>query len=605
MTRVPVDSRRDRSTLMRLLYRYAQPHSKLLAAALVLSAASQIFSLLDPLIVRLVIDRYATRHGQYSQTQFLRGAGLLLLAAAGVALLARAARSLQDYFVTAALQRTGAALYADGIRHVLELPFREFEDRRSGETLSQLQKVRSDVERLIPAIINVVFVSSIGVLFVTLYAVRVHWSIAPAFLLAAPLLALSSGVLSRRIRHMQRRIFAESNALAGATTESLRNIELVKSLGLVDREVKRLNRVTEKLRQLELGKLKYTRRLTFLQGAVVNGLRGGILCLLLYLVFSQHITLGQMFALAVYSFSIFTPLQGLGNVLALYRESEVSLGNFQSLLTYPRPHSPMPVERVGNLMTLQCEGVSFRYGHGPVLALDGVDFSAARGDTIALVGPSGAGKSTLVKLLVGLYAPQAGEIRYNGITSARADLDRVREGVGIVTQDTQLFAGSLRENLLFANPQGTDADCREALQQAGFGSLLSRANTSLDARVGEAGLKLSGGEKQRLAIARALLRHPQLLLFDEATSSLDSLSEEEIGQTVRALARNGSAITILIAHRLSTVRHADRIYVLERGRIVDSGRHAELLSRQGLYAAMWRLQAGRLESATAAKAAGV
>ena len=589
---------------MRVLYRYARPYSKLFAAAFLLAAASQIFSLLDPLIVRLVIDRYATRQGQYSPMQSMRGAGLLLLAAAGAAILARAARSFQDYYVTATVQRLGAAIYLDGIRHALELPFREFEDRRSGETLSQLQKVRSDVERLLPAIINVVFVSSIGVLFVTLYAVRVHWSIAPAFLIAAPLLGLSSGVLSRRIKNMQKAIFSESNALAGATTESLRNIEVVKSLGLVEREVERLNRVTEKLLQLELGKLKYARRLTFMQGAVVNGLRGGILFLLLYLVFRQHITLGQMFALVVYSFSIFTPLQGLGNVLTLYRESEVSLGNFQKLLTHPRVRPPVPQERPGDLLTLQSERVSFRYGDSAVLALDGVDFVAARGDTIALVGPSGAGKSTLMKLLVGLYLPQTGEILYNGISLERLDLDRLRQKIGIVTQDTQLFAGSLRENLLFANSHATDADCRQVLRQASATTLLERGGRGLDTPIGEGGMKLSGGEKQRLAIARALLRSPDLLLFDEATSSLDSLAEEEISRTLREVSRHREAITILIAHRLSTVMHASRIYVLERGRIVESGRHEQLLIHEGLYAAMWRLQAGGRETVAAATAVG-
>src|SRR5271157_404152 len=243
-------------------------------------------------------------------------------------------------------------------------------------------------------------------------------------------------------------------------------------------------------------------------------------------------------------------------------------------------------------MALQFDKVSFQHQSSTALALDEIGFSAARGDTIAFVGPSGAGKSTLVKLLVGLYAPKAGEILYNGIPSQRVDLDLLREKIGFVTQDTQLFSGSIRENLLFVNPAATDQECMEVLQQAAAHSLLSRADRGLDTLIGEGGVKVSGGEKQRLSIARALLRRPQLLVFDEATSSLDSLTEEEISQTIRDVAASRDAITCLIAHRLSTVLHADRIYVLERGRIVEFGRHAELLANRGLYYAMWRQQVG-------------
>ena len=208
------------------------------------------------------------------------------------------------------------------------------------------------------------------------------------------------------------------------------------------------------------------------------------------------------------------------------------------------------------------------------------------------MGPSGAGKTTLVKLLVGLYTPQSGRILYNGEPSTEIDLERLRERIGFVTQDTQLFSGTIRENLLFVSPGATDADCLEVLHQAACESLLVRADMGLDTLIGEGGVKASGGEKQRLSIARALLRRPQLLLFDEATSSLDSLTEEGVTETIRTVAANRDLITLMIAHRLSTVFHADRIYVLEQGRIVESGRHHELLEGKGLYYAMWRQQIG-------------
>jgi ATP-binding cassette, subfamily B, bacterial len=585
-----------RSSPMKLLYRYAREYWKLVVVALLLAATNQIFSLLDPLIFRHIIDGYATKYHQYTQPQFIRGAGLLLLAAVGVAFVSRVAKNFQDYFTNVIVQRLGAKMYSDGIRHSLDLPYQVFEDQRSGETLGKLQKVRSDVERFITAAINVLFISLVGIVFVMFYAARVHWSIAPVFLITIPLLGIVSSVLSRKIKKIQKTIVRETTALAGSTTESLRNIELVKSLGLANQEVVRLNATTGKILQLELKKVKYLRSLSFIQGTAVNALRTSILGLMLYLIFRQQITIGQFFSLWIYSFYIFGPLQELGNVINIYRETEVSLQNFQQILDTPRDPKPASPEPVDELMTLQFDDVRFQHQTSAALALDGISFSAARGDTIAFVGPSGAGKSTLVKLLVGLYAPKSGDILYNGIPSNSVDLDRLREKIGFVTQDTQLFSGSIRENLLFVNPHATDEECMEVLRQAATHSLLERADRGLDTLIGEGGVKVSGGEKQRLSIARALLRHPQLLVFDEATSSLDSLTEEEISRTIREVATNQEAITILIAHRLSTVMHADRIYVLERGHIVEHGHHSELLDQKGLYYAMWRQQVGEREA---------
>jgi ATP-binding cassette subfamily B protein len=584
---------------MNLLYRYSKQYWTLFIVALLLAATNQIFSLLDPLIFRHVIDNYATKYHDYTQGQFIRGAGLLLLAAMGVAFVSRVAKNFQDYFTNVIVQRLGAKMYSDGIRHSLDLPYQVFEDQRSGETLGKLQKVRSDVERFITAAINVLFISVVGIVFVMVYAFRVHWSIAPAFLVTVPLLGIISSVLSRKIKKIQKTIVAETTALAGSTTESLRNIELVKSLGLAHQEVVRLNGVTEKILKLELKKVKYLRSLSFVQGTAVNALRTSILFLMLYLIFRQEITIGQFFSLMIYSFFIFTPLQELGNVINIYRETEVSLANFQQILDTPRDPKPDNPEPVDELMTLQFERVSFQHQSSALPALNEISFSAARGDTIAFVGPSGAGKSTLVKLLVGLYATKDGTILYNGIPSSRVDLDLLREKIGFVTQDTQLFSGSIRENLLFVNPTATDAECMQVLEQAAAHSLLSRADRGLDTLIGEGGVKVSGGEKQRLSIARALLRHPQLLVFDEATSSLDSLTEEEISRTIREVAANQEAITILIAHRLSTIMHADCIFVLERGRIVEFGGHAELLDQKGLYYAMWRQQVGEREAIAA------
>lgn len=577
---------------MRILGRYLQHYWKLVATALVLAAVNQVFSLLDPLIFRHIIDSYATRYREYSSAQFLRGVSLLLGAAVGVALVSRIAKNFQDYFVNLITQQVGARIYADGVRHSLELSYAQFEDQRSGETLGKLQKVRSDVEKFISLAVNMVFTTLIGVAFVTVYALRVHWSIAPAYLATVPLLGGLSSILSRKIKTVQKQIVRETTALAGATTESLRNIELVKSLGLARQEIARLNGTTAAILKLELKKVRYLRSLSFVQGSCVNLLRTSILFLMLYLIFTQRITVGQFFSLFIYSFFIFGPLQELGNVINVYRETEVSLQNFEAILAMPPEPRPERPVSVGSLETLTFDNVSFQHQSASVPALREISFRVARGETIAFVGPSGAGKTTLVKLLVGLYRPQSGHIYYNGTAEDEIAIEEVRERTGFVTQDAQLFSGTIRENLRFVRPEATDAECLEVLGQAAVETLLGRADRGLDTVIGEGGVKVSGGEKQRLSIARALLRRPQLLVFDEATSSLDSLTEEEISQTIREVAVSRDAITCLIAHRLSTVLHADRIYVLERGRIVEFGRHAELLANKGLYYAMWRQQVG-------------
>jgi ATP-binding cassette subfamily B protein len=442
----------------------------------------------------------------------------------------------------------------------------------------------------------VLFTSLIGIIFVMVYAINVYWLIAPVYFSMVPILGILSSVLSKKIKVIQKTIVAETTALAGATTESLRNIELVKSLGLAQQETQRLNNTTEKILKLELKKVRYLRSLSFVQGTCVNLLRNAIMLLMLYLVFTNRITVGDFISMFIYSFFIFGPLQELGNIINIYRETQVSLDNFQQIMQTPkeaRPAHPLPLDTIE---TLAFQEVSFKHQTATNRALEGISFQTRLGETIAFVGPSGSGKTTLVKLLVGLYKPEQGHIRYNDIPGEKLDLDNLREQIGFVTQDTQLFAGTIRENLLFVAPQATDADCLEALRKAACGSLLARADKGLDTLIGEGGVKVSGGEKQRLSIARALLRNPTLLVFDEATSALDSLTEEEISKTIRDVSNSASHMTILIAHRLSTVLHADCIYVLERGRIAESGKHADLLAMKGLYYAMWRQQIGERQA---------
>jgi ATP-binding cassette subfamily B protein len=563
--------------------------------ALVLAAINQVFSLLDPYIFGKIIDKYATKFDHYSADEFIKGVGLLLGAMVGVAFVSRVAKNFQDYYVNVITQKLGAQIYSDGIMHSLHLPYSLFEDQRSGETLGKLQKVRTDVERLINAFVNTLFTTLVGVVFVFVYSMNVHWLIAPVFFAAVPILGFLSSLLSRKIKKLQKVIVKETTALAGTTTESLRNIELVKSLGLGEQEINRLNSTTDKILGLELKKVRYIRTLSFFQGTSVNFLRTSILFLMLYLIFAGEIQIGQFITLMFYSFFIFGPLQSLGDIINIYREAEVSLENFQEILKLPKESKPVKPVLLGNIKSLRFENVSFQHLSSKTRALQGISFEASKGETIAFVGPSGSGKTTLVKLLVGLYQPHEGTIYYNDIPAEQIDFDELRNQIGFVTQDTQLFSGTIRENLLFVNPSATDEECNEVLEKSAAQGLMARADKGLDTVIGEGGVKVSGGEKQRLSIARALLRRPNLLVFDEATSALDSLTEEEITETIKEISASKHLITILIAHRLSTVMHADRIYVLEKGRIIESGPHEVLVDQKGLYYAMWRQQIGERE----------
>lgn len=581
---------------MKLLFNYLKNYKGLIALALLLAALNQTFSLLDPFIFGKIIDRFASKPTNHQERAYIYGVGFLVLCAIGVAMISRIAKAFQDYVTSLIVQKFGARVYTDGLKHSLKLPFQQFEDQRSGETLNILQKVRSDCEKFISNCINVLFASLVGIVFVMIYAFSVEPKLIFIYFIASFLLFALTSFLSKKIKEIQKNIVKETNILAGATTESLRNIELVKSLGLTDQEIRRLNISTMKILQLELKKVKDIRSISFVQGTFVNLLRQSIMFFLLFLIFKGKLSVGQLMTLQFYSFFIFGPLQEIGNVILSYREAEASLHNFKTILNTPIEAKPENPIKINALETFEFDGVSFKHKSSAHNALENIHFQVKQGETIAFVGPSGSGKTTLVKLLVGLYRPELGSILYNSIDSVNLDIEEVRHQIGFVTQDTQLFSGTIKENLLFVNPTATDEEIHRVLMKSACQNLLARSDKGIDTIIGEGGIKISGGEKQRLSIARALLRNPKLIVFDEATSALDSITETEITDTIRSIASTKNHMMVLIAHRLSTIMHADRIFVLEKGKVVEMGDHSSLLAEKGLYYAMWRQQIGERKS---------
>lgn len=576
---------------MRLLWQYLKNYRNILIGALVLATVNQVFSLLDPQIFRLIVDKYASKAGQISHGDFFHGVILLLLASMGTAFVSRVAKNFQDYYVNVIVQRLGARMYSHSVDHSFSLPYAVFEDQRSGEFLNKLQKARDDSQKLIQTAINSLFLSLIGILLVLGYAFYVHWLVGLVYFLLIPLLGTATYFISRKIKDAQQRIIKQTSALAGSTTETIRNVELVKSLGLEQQEIKRLNSVNEQILELELEKVRLVRKLGFIQGTLVNALRSALLLLMLWLIFSGAITLGEFFSLFIYSFFIFAPLGELGNVATSYQETKASMERLDEILKTPKEVKPNDAVSIDKVKNIAFNDVTFKYQSATDPALEKVSFNIGAGQTVAFAGPSGSGKTTIIKLIVGLYPATEGKIAINEINMVQLDAEHYRNRIGFVSQDTQLFAGTIRENLQFVKPTATDEECLTALKSAAALPIIERGGKGLETVIGEGGLKLSGGEKQRLSIARALLRNPDLIIFDEATSALDSLTEEEITHTIKEIKKERpNLITVLVAHRLSTIVHSDTIFVLEKGQVAEHGNHQQLLDQHGLYAALWRQQ---------------
>ncbi len=409
-----------------------------------------------------------------------------------------------------------------------------------------------------------------------------------SFLITAPVVVLIIFFLKSRIKEIEDKINIKTIFLTGSTTESLRNIELVKSLGLDNQEIERFHLVNDGILDLNKKKFYLIRFLNFFQGIIINLFRGLIIFLMLLLIYENKISLGEFLGIIFYLFLYFSNLESIGNLTVQYHEVGSSFKQLNTILTIPKEIKNEKTKEIKKISSITFENVDFVYKNKES-GVSQINFEIKPGETIAFVGFSGAGKTTLAKLILGLYQPRNGKILINNLDSNFIDLNFLKKRIGLVTQETQLFSGTIKENLLFLKPEATDEECLEVLQKVSLEKLATKSG--LATLIGEGGIKISGGERQRLAIARALLRKPDVLILDEATSNLDSLTEKTVMETIKNIKlAYPDLITIIITHRLSVVTSADKIMVVSGGRIVESGSHQKLLSKVGVYAEMWEHQ---------------
>lgn len=558
-------------------YELIKPHGLVLFEVVMASVLIQVFGLLTPLLTQLLLDRVVVQRSEL--TLMAIGLGLLIFGLFKVAM-----TGLRQYLLYHTANRVDLALIVGFINHAFRLPLRFFESRYVGDIISRVQE-NHKIQRFFAG-----QSLSIGLDLLTTFVYLAlmfwySWKLGLLVLAIVPPFVILALVATPFLQRISRRIFNASAVESSYLIESFTGIRTVKSMA-IERSVRWHweELFNKSLKMTFSGQVINTLLLTF--SSTIEAVATAVLLWFgAWLVIHNQLTIGQLVAFNMLLTNVIRPFQRLIELWNQLQEVVISIERIDDVIE-AEPEEDLEHRTRQNLPPIRghvrFEQVTFRYHpESDTNTLENITFEAQPGQTIALVGRSGSGKTTISKLILGLYPPTEGKILIDGYDITCISLQSLRRQIGVVDQDTFLFGGTIRENISISQPSAKLEDVIEAARQAGADQFIKELPMGYETQIGEAGGMLSGGQRQRLAIARALLGNPRLLIFDEATSSLDAESERIIQTNMETISHDRT--TIIIAHRLSTVRHADTILVLDRGVLVEQGNHDELMAKRGHY----------------------
>jgi HlyB family type I secretion system ABC transporter len=565
-----------KSTDLLQLFQLVAPHKVVIAEIFIASIVLQLFGLISPIFTQLILDRAVIHKSASSLATF--GIGLIIFGFFQIAM-----SSLRQYLMAITANRIDAALVIGFIRHTFSLPLSYFDARHVGDIISRIQenhKIRSFITG-----------QSLGVLLdlmsVFVYATLMFvysWKLALVTLISIPPFLILNFASTPFLQKMSREMFNVTNHENSYLIEALSGVRTVKSMS-VEKAVRWHweERLNKEIRQSFRGQMMGL-KLGALSSAINTISSTALIWIGASLVISGEFTIGQLFAFNMLSGNVISPFQRLAGLWHELQEITIALERLCDVIeAKPEENREFSYKDIGRFQGhVKFENVTFKYSKDAERnVLENISFEIEPGQTIALVGRSGSGKTTLAKSILGLYLPTSGTISIDGKDLTTISLHSLRSQVGVVDQDTFLFSGTVKSNITLAQPGAEQSQIERAAELAGAHKFISKMPMRYETEIGEGGGMLSGGQRQRIAIARALLSDPRLLIFDEATSSLDTESERIIQDNLEQIRRHRS--TIIIAHRLSTVQNADLILVLDKGVIVEQGTHSELMAKRGQY----------------------
>ncbi len=589
---------RSFTTLLWEFLRLLRGHRRALGVALVTLTVATILKLAPPAATKLAIDYVLgdrTLPAFWTETLPQSRLSLLVCIAAAVAVVSILATLMHlwgRWYATRAVNRMQADLRKTVFEHAVRLPLHRIFQLKSGGAASILREDAGGVADLIFSMIYNpwrAIIQFIGSLIVLLC---VDWRMMLAAVVLLPIVYVTHRTWISRIRPLYRDIRSQRQQIDGQTTEAFGGIRVVRTFGREKSETSRFLRANHLMIRQQLFVWWLTRLIGVVWEILIPLASTALLLYGGYRILQDRMTLGDLTMFLFYMAMLLGPLATLAASATAFQNSLAALDRILDLLAEPLETPPTPdaisldPQKVRGQIELR--GVSFQYPGTQQLVLSDIDLSVQAGETVALVGRSGAGKTTLSNLVARFYDPSAGAVLLDGVDLRDISVESLRRLLGIVEQDVFLFDGTIAENIAYAVRNATREDLKRAAHAANAHEFIAALDHGYDTLIGERGVRLSGGQRQRLAIARAVLADPRILILDEATSNLDSESERLIQQSLGELMRGRTSF--VIAHRLSTITNADRIVVLQEGRIVESGTHDQLLARRGRYRQMIELQ---------------